>query len=198
MSADYTNLDKLTDQLYAELISKSEKEIEAKKAASLQEVEDAKKDAQKETDAYRRKAEQEIAQEKKKMEAELRLKADAVLEDLRLRLSEALATKIVDKPIAELFSDEEFIKEYLFKLAEQLSRSPLALSLSLPSDAQEQWQGQLNKHFPDLEIGLGTENQEIKIINSDEGFYLSLGEKELKNLFHSYLNQSLKERLRDE
>ena len=198
MSADYTNLDKLTDQLYAELISKSEKEIEAKKAASLQEVEAAKKDAQKETDAYRRKAEQEIAQEKKKMEAELRLKADAVLEDLRVRLSQALATKMVDKPTAKLFEDDEFIKEYLFKLAEQLSKSPLSLSLSLSADAQEQWQGQLNKHFPDLKISLGSENQELKIINSEDGFHLSLGEKEIKNLFCSYLDQSLKERLKDE
>ena len=198
MSDDYSNLDKLTDQLYAELISKSEKEIEAKKAVSLQQVEAAKKDALKETDAYRRKAEQEITQEKKKMEAELRLKADAVLEDLRLRLSQALATKMIDEPTAKLFSDQDFIKEYLFKLAEQLSSSPLSLSLSLPADAQEQWQSQINKHFPDLEIRLGADNQELKVINSDDGFYLSLGEKELKNLFYSYLNQSLKERLKDE
>jgi len=198
MNTDYTNIDKLTDQLYAELISKSEKEIALKQAASLLEIEAVKVQAQKETEAYRKKAEQEIAQERKKMEAELRLNATTVLEDLRLRLSELLAAKMVDKPIAKLFSDEDFVKNYLFKLAEQLSLSPLALSLSLSADAQEKWQGQLNKHFPDLKIGLGSDNQEIKIINSEDGFYFSMGEKELKNLFYSYLNQSLKERLKDE
>ncbi len=195
MDTDYTNLDKLTDQLYAELISKSEKEIAEKKSAAVQEIEAREKQAQKEIDAYKIKADQEIAQERQKMESELRLKATAVLEDLQLALRTALNSRMIDAPLTELFSDKAFIKDYLFKLAEQLSASPLKLSLSLSADAHEQWQQQLNKHFPQLEIHLGAENQEIKILNSDEGFYLSLGEKELKTLFHSYLSQSLKDRL---
>lgn len=198
MSADYTHLDKLTDQLYADLISKSEKEIAAKEALSLEKIAAEKLKAEKEVEAYRKKAEQEIAQERKRMESELSLKAELVLDDLRLNLTNILATKMVAKPIEKLFSDEDFIKEYLFKLAEQISSSPLALSLSLSADAQEKWQAQLNKHFPDLTIKLGADEQEIKILNEVEGFHFSIGEKELKNLFYSYLDQSLQERLKHE
>tara|TARA_R110000868_G_scaffold102300_2_gene281763 strand:- start:602 stop:1198 length:597 start_codon:yes stop_codon:yes gene_type:complete len=198
MSADYTHLDKLTDQLYADLIRKSEKEIAAKEALSLEKIAAEKLKAEREVEAYRKKEEQEIAQERKRMESELSLKAEVVLDDLRLNLTKLLAAKMVTKPIEKLFTDEDFIKEYLFKLAEQISRSPLSLSLSLSADAQKKWQAQLNKHFPNLSIKLGADEHEIKILNDAEGFHFSIGEKELKNLFYSYLDQSLQARLKHE
>jgi hypothetical protein len=47
-------------------------------------------------------------------------------------------------------------------------------------------------------VTLGAGKQEIKILNNDEGYYFSMGEQELKNLFLSYLDESLKARLNNE
>jgi F0F1-type ATP synthase membrane subunit b/b' len=198
MSTDFKNLDQLTEQLYSELIAKSEAEIQQQKAISLKELEDHKQKAKEEIDAYREEAKKTISQERMKMEAELRLKADVLLEELKLKLKDLLATEMVSKPLAELFSDTDFIKEYVFSLAAQIHQSSASLSLSLSADGFKDWQQQLEKQFPGLTVTLGAGKQEIKILNNDEGYYFSMGEQELKNLFLSYLDESLKARLNNE
>jgi hypothetical protein len=198
MSTDFKNLDQLTEQLYTELVAKSDAEIQQQKAMAQKELEDQKQKAKEEIDVYREEAQRTIFEERMKMEAELRLKADVLLEDLNLQLKELLATEIISKPLEELFSDTDFIKKYVFSLAAQIHQSAASLSLGLSADALKDWQQQLEKQFPGLKVVLGSGKQEFKILNNEEGYYFSIGEQELKNLFLSYLDESLKARLNNE
>lgn len=197
MSSDFNNLDKLTSELYAELITKSEQEIAQKEEQMRAKLAEQKKADLAEIEAYRQAMKADLAQQKLQMESQLALKADGLLEEIRLKLKREIAKEFIQKPLKELFSDQEFLKQYIFKLAEQLQDSE-NLKLSLSADALKNWQIQLVQHFPNLKLEVGPVNQEVLVINGTEGFHFSLGEEELARLFYSYLDEALQAILKSE
>lgn len=189
MSTSFVKLDRLTQDLYQELVVKADQEIEEMKAKAQAEIE---AERQKMLEATRQEVlelKQSWARQKEKQENELKQLALKVKEDLKSSLEEELFEASLSG--LKQGGQDEIWKEMLLSLPKEFNSQDF--KISLPAEWLQRWQDEIKEKLPKLELQLNTEIQAIKIQKKGEAFYYTWSTEEFEKLFKAYLSEGLKQ-----
>ncbi|MBN2348825.1 MAG: hypothetical protein JXJ22_08315 [Bacteroidales bacterium] len=198
-------LQKLTEKIYNEGISKGNAEADniIKNAKSKAEtlINDSKKEAEK----ILAEAKKKSAEMQKNTESELKLASKQTVNALKQQITEAVNGQIIDQSIDKAFNDKEFIKKIIETTVKNWSSgksgSSMDISLLLPAKEEKELKDYFTKSAKDLlDKGLIIKSDELlengfQIGPKDGSYKVSFTDTDFKNFFKQFLRPRLIELL---
>lgn len=188
-----TNLDKLTEKIYQEGLSKADEQ-------SKEILKEAEKQAAQIIDEARAKADELINTAKKTIErdtrsaeSEIKLKGKQLVSDLKHEINHLLREKIIDHNIRESFGDQEFLKSLIIEIAGYW-KSEGELELRLPAKIKEKVDGALERgiahHIDNLAVNFSDRFSDgFRIARKSDSYVITFSEDDFIELFSSYLKE---------
>lgn len=198
--AELKNLDALADQLYQEGMGKAQKEAEKLLNETKKESEDLLRNAQKEANEIIAKAKKEAEKHRSVVENEIHQKAKVAKQDLKNQIEQLITAKILDSPSKDVLTEKEFVSELILSSMEKW-KDGYDLNLSIPykiKNLRADLETKIHAHLPDIKI---TANEHLdsgfKIVNKDQGYFISFTDEDFKALFQPYLSKAVSKLLFD-
>ena len=188
-----TNLDKLTEKIYKEGLSKAEQESQKILKEAETQAEQILSKAKAKADEIISSAKKTIERETKSAESEIKLKGKQLVSDLKQEINNLLRKKIVDPNIKESFGDHEFLKSLIIEIAGYW-KSEGELELRLPAKIKGKLDGALENgiahHINNLTVTFSDRFSDgFRIARKSDSYVITFGEDDFIELFGSYLNE---------
>ncbi len=192
MSTAFQNLDKLSDSLYEDLIVKANEEIAELKKQAEQERDKIINEAKLKADSYFKETERKLKQIKEVQESELNQAALQLKQKLEDQILHLVKKDWIDPNIERNLDDQELVKSLILSFTEQIQAG--SYQLQIPAKLEADWKGFVKDKLTDLEL-VKSDDLNLKLISTEDGFQLNFGPDEFKALFQEFLNEDLSKML---
>lgn len=194
-------LQKLTEKLYNEGLSKGREEAEQMLVNAKQEGADIVSEAKRQAQEIIEKAKQEAEQLKVNVENEIRLVSGQMQSSLRQQIERMVMMQTVTPKVSEAWKDGSFIKELSLKAVEQIGGKEGGAKVLLPEaagkdllDAVKNAMGE--KFGQSVEVVTdGKLKVPFRIVPQGQGYYVNFTDADFDALFKSYIRPKVAELL---
>lgn len=194
-------LQELTDKLYAEGLAKGKEEGEHIVEQAKNEAQRILADARAEADRLRAAAAKDAEELKTKTIADLKMASNQSIAVTRQTLENLVLARVVEQPVTQILSKEEFVKELLRAIVAAFSPqndSPVDLKFVIPEKMQQQLQPFLENELSNLlKSDLKVEYSKkiaggFAVVPQNGTFFVRFTDDEFKELLSSYLRPATK------
>ena len=198
------NLQRLTDRLYEEGLSKGKQEGEELVAKAKAEANTIIENAKAEAKAILAEAEKKSAELMQKTEADIRMASVQSMTSTRNEIENMIVAKASEKPVNELLSTPEFVKEMITSIVKAFNpanATPTDLDLILPETLKDKVGGTLANEIRQqlgTTVSINYSNKiggGFKIAPKDGGYTLQFTDDEFNRLISSYLRPATRKLL---
>ena len=188
-----SNLDKLTEKIYQEGLSKAEQRSQEILKEAEKQADQIINQAKAKADQLVSTAKKQIDKETKSAESEIKLKGKQLISDIKHQINYLLREKIIDSNIRESFGDQEFLKSLIIEIAGYW-KSDEDLELSLPAKIKEKLDGAIENgiahHINNLTVTFGNRPSDgFRIAKKSDSYVITFSEDDFIELFNSYLKE---------
>ncbi|MDX1628753.1 MAG: hypothetical protein R3345_08635 [Fulvivirga sp.] len=190
------NLDSLADQIYNEGVEKANTEADKILENARNEAKGIINRASIEADQILKKAKTEGEKERKSVQNEIQVKARQIISDLEKSVEELLVEKLLEKPAAKSFNEEEFVKELILSAMNRWSKSD-EIELTLPDQLYKEMREyileRLDKKLEDITIRPDNKLENgFVIIHRGEGYFLSFTKDDFVEYLKPYFSKQIR------
>jgi len=198
------NLQKLTDRLYEEGLSKGKQEGEELVAKAKTEAEKIVEAAKEQAKAIIAEAEKKAVELTQKTEADIKMASVQSITATQHEIESMIVTKTCEKPVNELLSTPDFVKEMITSIVKAFNpdkATPTDLDIILPETLKDKIGGTLANEIKQqlgATVSLKYSNKisgGFKIGPKDGGYTLQFTDDEFKQLISSYLRPATRKLL---
>ena len=192
-------LQELTRKLYDEGLAKGKEEGQALLDKAKADAADIVAQAQKEAEVIIAQARKEAEDFKVKVEGDVKMAAQQSIQATRSDIENLVVAKVVDQPVAQAFSDADYLKDIITAVAQKFSAEEsrdlaLVLPESLKAELEPFLEGELAKV-----LGQGVEASFSKKVAGgfrigpkDGSYFISLTDETFRDLIGQYLRPATK------
>ena len=193
-----TNLEELTNKIYAEGVEKGKAEAQTIIADAEKQAADIKAKAEADAKAIVAKAEQKAAELDKNTRAELKLFAERSVNALRTEVTNLVCGQIVSENVKAATADKAFMQGIITRLAEQMAQNGEVTIEAKDADAMKAYFAANAKEL----LNKGVKINEVKGMKADfaiapeqGGYKMAFGDAEFEAYFKEFLRPQLVELL---
>lgn len=193
-----TNLEELTNKIYAEGVEKGKAEAQTIIADAEKQAADIKAKAEADAKAIVAKAEQKAAELDKNTRAELKLFAERSVNALRTEVANLVCGQIVSENVKAATADKAFMQGIITRLAEQMAQNGEVTIEAKDADAMKAYFAANAKEL----LNKGVKINEVKGMKADfaiapeqGGYKMAFGDAEFEAYFKEFLRPQLVELL---
>jgi V/A-type H+-transporting ATPase subunit E len=191
MTEKFSNLKKLTEELYEQTVKKADASIEKRKSEAKRQEEQIIAEAKLKAESIIKQAQKEAEQLQRQVNKELEQKGLEIIKAFHAKTEAALQEEIIQKPVQALFSDIDFIKELCLKLAENWDGTPL--SMTMPQEWQARLEAQIKAKLPGLNLKFDDSKQSVfEIAVQKDGLKYKVDAEAFEGLFQEFLSERTK------
>lgn len=188
-----TNLDKLTEKIYQEGLSKADQQSKEILQQAEKQAEQIVNEATTKAEELINNAKKTIERETKSAESEIKLKGKQLISDLKNEINHLLREKILVPNISDSFGDQAFLKSLILEIAGYW-KSEGELELSLPAKLKEKLDGAIEKdlsdHINNLTVTFSDKVSDgFRIARKADSYVITFNEEDFIELFSSYLKE---------
>ena len=188
-----SNLDKLTEKIYQEGLSKADQRSKEIVTEAEQQAEQIVKQAEAKAEQLIESAKKTIEKEKRSAESEIKLKGKQLISDLKNEINNLLRTKILDHNIKESFDDQEFLKSLIIEIAGYW-KSEEELELNLPAVIKDKlgaaMENGISGHVNNLTVTFNERLSDgFRIAKKSDSYVITFSEDDFIELFSAYLKE---------
>lgn len=193
-------LQKLTDKLYEEGLSKGKQEGEEIVSKAKVQAEAILADAKSQAEAILAKAQKEADDLKSKVASDVKMAASESLAATRQSIEKLIVTEICEKPVKEALTSEDFVKEVIKAVAARFSSEESTdLDIVLPETLKNAVGPFVENELASI-LGRGVSARYSKKIAAgfqigpkDGAWYISLTDESFTELIGSYLRSATRQ-----
>jgi V/A-type H+-transporting ATPase subunit E len=200
-----SNIQSLLDKIYEDGIEKSKSESKQILTNAQEEARKIVLEATEKSQKILEKARQEVRILKESTEADLRTSLSQSIHSLKSQIIDLLVSENLDKPIHDLTSDPQFLKDLILTVTEawiQKGISPDQIELILTKEMKSKLESELKSNIitnlEGMTIGSGEIKSGFQIVRNDKGFRLDFTEEAIKGFFQKFLRKKTAEWLFEE
>lgn len=193
-----TNLEELTNKIYAEGVEKGKAEAQTIVAEAEKQAADLKAKAEAEAKNIVAKAEQKAAELDKNTRAELKMFAERSVNALRTEVTNLICGQIASESVKAATADKAFMQGIITKLAEQMAKEGEVTIEAKDAEAMKAYFAANAKGLLDK----GVKINEVKGMKADfaiapekGGYKMAFGDAEFEAYFKEFLRPQLVELL---
>ena len=188
-----TNLDKLTEKIYQEGLSKADQQSKEILQQAEKQAEQIVNEATTKAEELINNAKKTIERETKSAESEIKLKGKQLISDLKNEINHLLREKILVPNISDSFGDQAFLKSLILEIAGYW-KSEGELELRLPAKLKEKLDGAIEKdlsdHINNLTVTFSDKVSDgFRIARKADSYVITFNEEDFIELFSSYLKE---------
>ena len=193
-----TNLEELTNKIYAEGVEKGKAEAQTIIAEAEKQAAALKAQAEAEAKNIVAKAEQKAAELDKNTRSELKMFAERSVNALRTEVTNLICGQIASESVKAATADKAFMQSIIVKMAESMAKDGNVTIDAKDAEALQKYfaanaKEALNKGVKINEVkGLKTD---FAIAPANGGYKLTFGDKEFEAYFKNFLRDQLIELL---
>ncbi len=197
-------LQKLTDKLYEEGLSKGKQEGEELVAKAKTEANNIIENAKAEAKAIIAEAEKKAAELTQKTEADIRMASVQSMTSTRNEIENMIVAKTTEKPVDNLLSSPDFVKEMIMSIVKAFNPAnitPIDMDIILPDSLKDKVVGTMESEIKEQlgsNVKINYSNKlggGFKIGPKDGGYTLQFTDDEFKKLISSYLRPATRKLL---
>lgn len=193
-----TNLEELTNKIYAEGVEKGKAEATAIIEKAQAEAAELKAKAEAEAQAIIAKAQQKAVELDKNTRAELKLYADQSVSAIKTQVADLLTGKVAEESVKVATADKTFMQKLILVMAEQMAKEGDVVIEAKDAEALKAYiagnlKGALDKGVK-IEY-VKDQKVDFSIAPAKGGYKIQFGEAELIAYFKDYLRPQLVEML---
>jgi V/A-type H+-transporting ATPase subunit E len=188
-------LQELTNKIYQDGVAKANEEAERLISSAKKEAETIRAKAEKEAARILEEAKKEAQEQNRHVLSELKLSARQAVSAIRQKITDLIVAETVEKPLKEVFNDQEFLKKIIEATIRNWNPEKAAYDLHLLLPAKDE--KTLGTYFANkqkellngtLDISFDDRiNAGFKIGPKDGRFIVSFTDKDFDNFFRDYL-----------
>lgn len=188
-----SNIDLLTEKIYQEGLERAKKEEKRILDEAKEEAEQIIEDARLKAEGIISEANKNAEAKKRNTLSEIKLAGEQAVVKVKQKIREMLQDNILDKPMNQLFTDQQFLKELILTIAEHTEK-PDQAGLILPERLKDNLDNGLVNSIKKVADGLTLQFDNklkggFRINYKDKGYIITFTDEDFAEFFKPFLNK---------